>query len=104
MAPMVNKMRPDTGLETTITYEEVPLLFLAFLMADDDRRDHFMAESGLAVDELRERLEEPHFKSFLLDYALSDEKLIIAFASEHGVDPQVILKARRKFPGAGFEM
>jgi hypothetical protein len=101
---MVNNMRPATGFENTPMYDEVPLLFLAFILADDDRRDHFMAESGLAVDELRERLEEPHFKSFLLDYALSDEKLIIAFASEHGVDPQIILNARRKFPGGGFEM
>lgn len=83
--------------------EEVPLLFLAFLLGDDDRRDNFMATSGLAADELRTRLEDEHFKAFLLDYALSDEHLITSFAEQHDLDPHIILKARRKFPGAEFE-
>ncbi len=101
---MVNIMRLDPSFANTPTNDDLPLLFLAFLMADDDRRDQFMATSGLAVEELRQRLEEPHFKSFLLDYALSDEKLILDFASERGVDPQIFMNARRKLPGAEFDM
>ncbi len=101
---MVNSMRPQPKFANNPTNDDLPLLFFAFLMANDDRRDQFMATSGLAVNELGERLVEPHFKSFLLDYALSDEKLIVDFSSEHGVDPLIFLKARQKLPGAEFDM
>lgn len=101
---MVNSMRPDSKFANSPTNDDLPLLFFAFLMADDDRRDQFMATSGLAVNELGDRLLEPHFKSFLLDYALSDEKLIVDFSTEHAVDPLIFMKARQKLPGAEFDM
>ena len=101
---MVNSMRLTTQYANSPTNDDLPLVFFTFLMADDDRRDNFMATSGLAVSELGARLLEPHFKSFLLDYALSDEKLIVDFAAEHGVDPLIFMRARQKLPGAEFDM
>jgi Protein of unknown function (DUF3572) len=101
---MVNMMRLKQKTATAPLLEEVPLLFLGFLLADDDRRDQFMGQSGLSIDELKERLQEPNFKAFLLDYALSDEKMIIDFAVQNEIDPMTVMKARQKLPGSGFEM
>jgi Protein of unknown function (DUF3572) len=101
---MVNMMRLKQKSATEPLLEDVPLLFLGFLLADDNRRDQFMGQSGLSVDELKERLLEPNFKAFILDYALSDEQMILDFASEHNLDPMTVMKARQKFPGVGFEM
>ena len=74
--------------------EAIAIKALGFLAGDDERLERFLALSGLAADELRAAAAAPGFLPGVLDHVLSDDRLILAFAAELGVDPAEIGRAR----------
>lgn len=58
-----------------------------------------MGLSGLAPDDLRRGIADPVFQAGVLDFALADESLLIAFAANAGINPASIMQARAKMPG-----
>ena len=60
---------------------------LTFLAADAERLDRFFAITGLSPSTVRRAACDPGFAESLLDYLASDERLLVAFAAEHGYDP-----------------
>jgi hypothetical protein len=83
---------PDAGT--------VGLLALGFLAADEDRLERFLALSGLDLETLRSRAQDPALHGGLLDYLLADEPLLLAFAAEQDLKPEWILALRQTLPGA----
>jgi Protein of unknown function (DUF3572) len=75
------------------------LKFIGFLVGDDERLQHFCGLTGMGHDELKQGLTDPVMQGFLLDYALSDESLLLAFASDNGFQPEAVVRARHKLPG-----
>ena len=55
--------------------------------------------SGVSADELRDRAADPEFLGFVLDFLLSDEAALLAFAHEAGLSPDRPLRARAALPG-----
>ena len=78
----------------------VGLLALGFVAADEDRLERFLSLSGLDLDTLKSRAEDPALHGGLIDYLLADEPLLLAFAAEHDLKPEWIQALRRKLPGA----
>lgn len=66
---------------------------LVFLAADEDRLDRFLALTGLAPGDLRALSTSPGFLAGVLDHLMSDERLLVAFAEEHRLDPTTIARA-----------
>jgi hypothetical protein len=66
---------------------------LVFLAADEDRLDRFLALTGLAAGNLRELSGSPGFLAGVLDHLMGDERLLVAFAEEHRLDPTTIARA-----------
>ncbi len=60
----------------------------------------FFRLTGLTPDPLRQSAAEPDFLVGVLDHALSDERLIIAFAENAGIPPESIGQARDRLGGA----
>jgi hypothetical protein len=52
---------------------DIALKYMVFLTSDGDRLQTFCALSGLGEGEIKERLIEPQFQGFLLDYLLQNE-------------------------------
>ena len=77
---------------------------LTFLAGESDELGRFLALSGLAPEELRERAGDPLLLAAVLDFVLADDKLLLAFAAGEGVDAKLVHTARRALPGAAPEM
>ncbi len=91
-------MRPKTSKNTQGS-SDIALLYMAYLASNDEKLGQFCNLSGMGQSELRERLLEPAFQAFLLDFLLQDESELIAFATEHNLKPEAIMIARSKLPG-----
>ena len=72
---------------------------LAFIAADGERLGPFLAETGLGPETLRRAASSPTFLVSLLDYAMRDEDLVLAFAASEGLDPVRIGEARAALGG-----
>jgi hypothetical protein len=66
---------------------------LVFLAADEDRLDRFLALTGLAPGDLRALSASPGFLAGVIDHLMTDERLLVAFAEEHRLDPMTIARA-----------
>jgi hypothetical protein len=72
---------------------------LIWLTGQPEVLERFMAASGAGPDSLRAGLADPEFLGFVLDFLLSDESLLLAFAASGGIDPALPARARATLPG-----
>jgi Protein of unknown function (DUF3572) len=80
---------------------ELALNFVRFLALDGERFTRFQQLTGLDQDTVMNQLKsrDENFLGQIMDYALSDESLLLEFAASEGLDPTVIAMARSKLPG-----
>ncbi len=83
---------PDTGMSIAVAA-------LAFFAADRERLERFLWATGLGPNNLREAAAAPGFHASVLDYLLSDEPLLLAFAEDEGLDPDQIARAAEVLSG-----
>ncbi len=77
---------------------------VGFILEDDTLRDRFLALSGLSPDEIRASLQQPNFLASVLEFLISHEPDLIAFAEKSSEDPQTIVAVWRSLGGgAGQE-
>jgi hypothetical protein len=79
--------------------EVIALKCLAFLVEDEVRLGRFMRVSGITPGDFQAGAHQPDFLAGVLDYLLSDEKLLLAFIGSHDLEPEVPALARRLLPG-----
>jgi hypothetical protein len=75
---------------------------LAFLGRSPERLIRFLDVSGLRPDSLRAAAAEPGFFAGLMDYLVSDEELLVAFAGEIGASPESVMQARHMLSPTEF--
>ncbi|MBI1384413.1 MAG: DUF3572 family protein [Rhizobiales bacterium] len=75
--------------------ELLALAAIAFLAGDDRHLAGFLSATGLAPGELRQAASEPGFKAGVLEYLLTDESLLLAFAGSHQFAPERVAIAWR---------
>ena len=73
--------------------ETLAIQALAFLAGEPESLGRFLAITGIGPDEIRNAAREPHFLAGVLDYLASDEPLLIAFATQIGIDPADVVRA-----------
>lgn len=78
---------------------EITLKLLAYLASDAELLGRFMALTGISPQDLRQGLKDPAFQAGVLDFVLSDESLLLAFAANAGLKPEAVMKARARLPG-----
>lgn len=66
---------------------------LAFLAADAGRLSRFLALTGCGPADIRAQAKTPDFQASVLEYLLADESLLLVFATEAGVAPEMIAPA-----------
>lgn len=79
--------------------QSVAILALSYLTREPDRLDRFTGWTGLAIDDLAQAVANPDMLGGVLDYLLSDEKLLLEFAEDAGIAPEEPAKARQALPG-----
>jgi len=80
--------------------EVIALNCLTFLAEDGERLGRFLALSGVSPATLRAQAREPSFLAGVLDYLLSDEKLLLEFSAAQELKPEAVIRARSRLPGA----
>ncbi|MGE3147608.1 MAG: DUF3572 domain-containing protein [Pseudorhodoplanes sp.] len=76
---------------------------LGFIASDPERLGRFLSITGIGPAAIRAAASEPRFLSGVLEHLAGDERLLLAFAQEHGLDPAVLEPARRALAGQTSE-
>ncbi len=79
--------------------EVVALQALGWLAADSDRLAGFLAFSGAAPAELRDRTGEPKFLAAVLDFVMTEDERVLAFSAFAALAPESVARARTGLPG-----
>lgn len=83
--------------------ETLALIALAHVASDEELLPRFLALSGLDLDDLRARAQDPAMLGAVLDFLLAHEPDLIRFAELQEIAPATIAKARRALPGAAVD-
>jgi Protein of unknown function (DUF3572) len=73
--------------------DTIALQALGFMVEDDDRISGFMGETGIAPDDLRNHATAPAILNAVLDYLTRDETLLLMFAANAGIRPELVTPA-----------
>ena len=79
--------------------EQLAIAALGFIAREPERLGRFLAMTGLGPASIRDAAREPHFLAGVLDHLSADESLLVAFAAEHEVDPDAVMRARDALAG-----
>jgi hypothetical protein len=79
--------------------EALAVQALAWMASNPDLIGRFLAMTGAGPADLRVRAAEPEFLGFVLDFLLSDEAALVAFAADASIRPDLPMRARIALPG-----
>lgn len=85
-----------------LTRQEADVLALkalAFLAGDPPRLARFLRLTGLDTNDLRQGAGEPAILAAVMDHLLSDQTLLLVFATDAGVRPESVEEARAILSG-----
>jgi Protein of unknown function (DUF3572) len=68
-------------------------LALSFLAADSERLRRFLDMTGLGPNSLRNAAQGPAFHGSVLEYVLANEELLLRFAADSDVEPEIVVRA-----------
>lgn len=85
-------MTPDAA-------ETIAVKALVWIAERNELASSFLGASGASADELRERVSDPEFLGFVLDFLLSDEHALLDFCEDVAVKPDTPMRARAVLPG-----
>jgi hypothetical protein len=83
--------------------EKLAIQALAFIGGDATELGRFLALTGIGPAELRAAAHEPGFLAGVLDHILGYEPLLIAFAKDADIKPDMVAQAREALAGAQWE-
>jgi Protein of unknown function (DUF3572) len=73
--------------------ESLAIQALAFLAAEPERLGRFLAVTGIGPQDVRAAARQPQFLAGVLDYLSGEERLLIEFAAQLGIDPADVARA-----------
>ena len=79
--------------------EALAVQALVWMAGDADLVGRFLAATGAGPADVRARAAEPEFLGFVLDFLLSDEAALVAFALAENIRPELPMRARAALPG-----
>jgi hypothetical protein len=83
--------------------ENIAIQALGYLATDPTQLERFLALTGLDLASIRNAAAQPGFFAGVLDHIASDESLMIAFATEAGISPLEIERARAALSGPRWQ-
>ncbi len=75
---------------------------LGWLAENEEHLLRFLGMTGSDPAELRTRAQDPEFLGFVLDFLLSDDRIILAFCDDTGIGPETPMQARAALPGGAL--
>jgi uncharacterized protein DUF3572 len=72
---------------------------LAFIGEDPRTLARFLDISGIPAGQIRTASREPRFLAGVLEHMLADERLLVAFADNAGINPAAVARAANALGG-----
>lgn len=79
--------------------EALALQALTWVLQDDEIMPRFLAATGAAPADLGQMAQDPLFLGAVLDFLLTEDSLVLAFAEAGRLRPDLVLQARAALPG-----
>ena len=79
--------------------EALAMKVLGWIARSPEDAAPFLSASGVEPRDLRDRVADPEFLGFVLDWLMQDEATLLQFCSETGTDPTRPVRARAALPG-----
>ncbi|UPH70839.1 DUF3572 domain-containing protein [Abyssibius alkaniclasticus] len=79
--------------------QNLALLALGWMAADDEVMGGFLGASGLDPADIRGLAHDPAFMVSVFDYILSADAYVLAFATAQNIAPENVVAARNALPG-----
>jgi hypothetical protein len=79
--------------------ETEALTMLAWLAADEDVFGAFLAACGAGVGDVANRASDPVFLASVVDFVLTEDAYVLAWAKSTGRKPETIMQVRAGLPG-----
>jgi hypothetical protein len=73
--------------------ESIAIQALSYIAGEPEQLGRFLAISGIGPEQIRQAAREPHFLAGVLAHVMGDERLLLAFAQEAGIDPAAVGRA-----------
>lgn len=73
--------------------ERIALGALGWIVGQDDLVGVFMGASGVSVDDLRERAQDPVFLTSVLEFLTMDDQWVIGFCDAHTLEYETPMRA-----------
>jgi hypothetical protein len=84
--------------------EELAAAAFGFLAADSRRLSRFLEIAGIEFSILRQATKDPDFLAGVLDHVCGEEDLLLAFATDSGIEPTAVTVARDTLGGHPWEL
>jgi len=72
---------------------------IAFIIADDELKDRFLALTGLSPDDFKQNIDKDAFLASVLEFLIAHEPDLIAYAEAQKTPPDDIVRAWRVLGG-----
>lgn len=82
--------------------EALGLRAVAWVIAQEELAGSLLGSSGLSADDLPERVSDPEFLGFVLDFLMADEEALLAFCADENIKPDRPMRARAALPGGNL--
>jgi hypothetical protein len=79
--------------------ETLALQALGWLLSREDLVPQFLAATGTAPHDLRTLAADAGFLAAVLDFLLTEDQMVLAFAEDAGIPPDLPMLARASLPG-----
>ncbi|MEX0970160.1 MAG: DUF3572 domain-containing protein [Paracoccaceae bacterium] len=79
--------------------QNLALQALGWMAADDEVMGGFLGSSGLDPSDIRALAKDPAFMVSVLDFILSADEYVLAFAATQKIAPESVVAARNALPG-----
>lgn len=96
-------MKKQAPSATREAAEAVAIQALTYIAGDPERLGQFLAVTGVGPAQIRTAAAHPDFLAGVLEYLISDEALLTAFAAEAGLRPTDPVKSLVVLGGSHWE-
>lgn len=79
--------------------QALALGIVEFIARQEGLLETFLGASGLSAQGLHDRLDEPETLAAVVDFLLLDDRWVLAFAADAGIDPALVARLRALLPG-----
>ena len=79
--------------------EIIAIRAIEWLASQENEFQNFKTLTGITVEDIRSRLNDPEFLASVMDFILASEKRLLEFCEDIQIAPELLIQLRQFLPG-----